>query len=201
MLALILVACGTPEIDDDGDERDYDVFVNGFHVLAGDPAGQMEADHYCDNRPDGVVACVVYDDDGRLMGLEHIVQRDVFNALPADEKPLWHPHNYEVLSGLLIAPELAGDAETALMTELVSTYGKTWHVTEEGDYEGPAMLMKAFTEDGQIVPALVEVRDARFGVDTAAIRARRADIEDPGADPVTLQEPVFGICEPTEPAP
>jgi hypothetical protein len=206
----LLLACDIPDLVDDGrgdepeltDFGDYDVFVNGFHYGSGEPAVQMEADHYCDQRLDGTIACVLYDVDGRLMGIEHIVPRDVFVGFTATEKALWHAHNYEVLSGLLIAPELGATAEHALMTQLVATYGKTWHVTEDGDLGGPATLMKSFYKDGQIDAQLVEARDARFGVVTASIRQSRADIEDPGADPLSLQEPFLGICdEPTVPAP
>jgi hypothetical protein len=92
---------------------------------------------------------------------------------------LWHSHSYEVASGLLTAPHLPTVAENAIMKDLASTYGKTWH-TWQVDRDtlplGAPTLMMGFTADGQIDPKLVAYRDSYYGVDAAKIRAARKDI-------------------------
>jgi hypothetical protein len=42
--------------------------------------------------------------DANLIGIEYILSERLFETLPDDEKPSWHPHNYEILSGQLAAP-------------------------------------------------------------------------------------------------
>ena len=43
--------------------------------------------------------------------------------------------------------------------------------------------MMAFTDDGQLDPALLAARDERYGIDSDARRALRADIASPDVDP------------------
>jgi hypothetical protein len=73
------------------------------------------------------------------------------------------------------------------MAKLVNTYGKTWH-TWHTDLDkrlplGVPQLMMGFTADGQVDPALVKARDARFGIDSTAEKAARADIPTPAVAP------------------
>lgn len=171
------------------------IYVNGFHYSAADPEHQVEANHYCRMVNMNLHECVIYDKYGRLIGMEHIISRKAFEALPPGEQVLWHAHNYEVKSGLLIAPGMSAKAERALMEKLVSTYGKTWHIhakrpTGRAALPPPAgevRLMKGFTADGQIRPGLVRERDQRFRVSSARIRTSRANIPDPGFNPIVLR--------------
>jgi hypothetical protein len=39
----------------------------------------------------------------------------VFNDLPTAERKYWHPQNYEILSGELVAPGLPTGAEKTLL--------------------------------------------------------------------------------------
>ena len=143
----------------------------------------MEAHHYVTILNDDVMQAVIYDGnkkDAKLMGVEYIISERLFKQLPAQEKQYWHSHRYEVKSGTLIAPGLPPAAEHALMSKIVNTYGKTWH-TWHTDRDktlplGAPTLMMGFTADGQLNPALLADRDKRFDVDTATIRADRADI-------------------------
>lgn len=168
-------------------------FLNGFHFYADDVGRQVDAYHYCTHLTEDFHQCVIYDSDApnaKLIGIEYIVSERVFRTLPDDEKRLWHSHRYEVRSGQLAAPGIPDAAEHALMTQLVNTYGKTWH-TWQIDRDpalplGIPQLMMGFTADGQLDPARVHARDARLGVSTDAQRRRRADIPEPtpvpGAD-------------------
>jgi hypothetical protein len=165
-------------------------YLDGFHFYSGRMEQQTEAHHYCAILNEDVIQCVIYDGntkDAKLMGLEYIVSERLFAGLPADEKPLWHSHVYEVKSGQLIAPGIPQAAEHALMAKLIRTYGKTWHTwhTDSGDQlpMGVPQLMMGFTADGQNDPSRVESRDRRFGIDSQAKRAERTDIPAPAVDP------------------
>lgn len=123
--------------------------------------------------------------DANLIGVEYIVSEAVFDGLPEDEKAYWHPHNYEILTGSLIAPGLPAVAETALMKRLLNSYGKTWHTWHTGRHDlggghtlplGEPMLMWSFNRDGEADPRLEEHRADAMGLDPAATRERRADL-------------------------
>jgi hypothetical protein len=169
-------------------------YLNGFHFYAGrkpeDPAAQMEAHHFCANVNNEVRQCAIYDGNtrnARLMGVEYIISRRLFEGLPAAEKPLWHSHVHEVTSGQLLAPGIPQTAEHALMRQLVDTYGKTWHTwhTDRADPLplGVPQLMMGFTADGQLDPGLVAERDGRLGITSMERRRLRSDIGAPAVAP------------------
>jgi len=100
--------------------------------------------------------------------------------LPAEEKKLWHSHRYEVMSGLLTAPDVSSAAERELMKQLVNTYGKTWTLwqVDRGDTLplGLPKLMMSFTADGQAEPKMVADRDRDAKIDSSVVKTKRADI-------------------------
>jgi hypothetical protein len=158
-------------------------YLDGFHFYNGDLSAQMEAHHYCSILGEELIQCVIYDGNvggAKLMGVEYIVSGRLFESLPESEKAMWHSHVHEVKSGQLIAPGIPEAAEHALMEKLVGTYGKTWHTWHTDQQRqlplGFPQLMMGFTADGQTDAALVAARDARFGIDSAEKRRRRADI-------------------------
>ena len=89
----------------------------------------------------------------------------------------------EVKSGTLAAPGIPDLAEHAYFSDLVTTYGKTFHTWQydRDDFPyGIPQLMMGFTEDGQADEALIRDRDRRLGVSAARKRQNRADIPGPG---------------------
>jgi hypothetical protein len=164
-------------------------FLNGFHMYADDMGRQVEASHFCIHLRHDLHQCVIFDrnaPDARLIGIEYIISEERFRELPEDEKRLWHSHDYEVKSGELIAPGIPDRAEHAYFEDLVTTYGKTFHhwQYDRDDFPyGIPQLMMGLTEDGQINEALVDARDRRLGVSTAAKRQNRADIPAPTVVP------------------
>ncbi len=173
--------------------RQLDIYLDGFHFYNGNQKAQMEAHHFCQKLNEDVTQCVIYDGNGpgaKIMGIEYIVSRRLFEKLPAEEKKLWHSHAYEVKSGTLVAPGLPDAAEHELMEQVVSTYGKTlhtWHTDRDKELPyGSPQLMMGFTKDGQTDTAMVGQRDRRLGVSSAKKRQQRADIQAPpvlsGAD-------------------
>lgn len=203
-VAILLCSCRKEELLEVGADtlqakkpiEQLNMHLNGFHYASGNLAMQTEADHYCTRAKDGFTQCVIYDGtgrDARMVGIEHIVTREMFGKMPAEERAYWHPHTYEVLSGTLIAPNIPAKAEHELMEILVSTYGKTWHLWhpkhDPTHPAGCAALMKGFTKEGQLDVELLKDRDRRFKIDYAEKKASRADIGDPGFDPIVLEEP------------
>lgn len=165
-------------------------YLNGFHFYSGRPDAQMEAHHYCGHVNEDVIQCVIFDgneESSKIMGVEYVVTRKLFESLPAEEKHLWHSHVHEVRSGQLIAPGIPAVAEHELMEKLAGTYGKTWHTwhTDRRDALplGTPMLMMGFTKDGQADAKMVADRDARFDVSSEENRRERADIAYPPIDP------------------
>ncbi|MDO7896169.1 OBAP family protein [Pseudomonas citrulli] len=169
--------------------RALDTYLDGFHFYNGRMSGQMEAHHYCSALNEEVFQCAIFDGNtsaAKLMGVEYIISKRLFEGLPAGEKQLWHSHVHEVKSGQLIAPGIPEVAETRLMENLIGTYGKTWHTwhTESGQAlpYGVPQLMMGFTADGQIDPQLVRERDSRMNVDSEARKRARASIKSPAID-------------------
>jgi hypothetical protein len=162
------------------------VYLNGFHFYNGSMKSQMEAHHYCSVINEDLTQCVIFDGNSKsskLMGVEYIISRNAFQTLPADEKKLWHSHNYEVTSGELIVPGVPKTAEHSFMEKVASTYGKTWHtwITDQGKTlpTGHPLLMMGFTADGQINQQMMSDRDQRFGVSTEKEKESRKDILPP----------------------
>lgn len=178
--------------------KQFDIYVVGFHCAKQDPSMQMEAHHYCKQVNGDFLQCVIFDgntEDANLIGIEYIISEQLFNSLPADEQPYWHPHNYEILGGSLIAPGLPEVAEHALMRTLINSYGKTWHVWHTGRHDGAPghelpmgdpMLMWSFNRDGEVDTALEQHRNTHMGIDTAAKQRARQDMVD-------LAHPQMGV--------
>jgi len=164
-------------------------YLNGFHMYADEMGRQVEASHFCIHLRHDLHQCVIFDRnaaDARLIGIEYIISRERFRDLPEDEKRLWHSHHYEVKSGILAAPGIPELAEHAYFSDLVTTYGKTFHTWQYDRDDlpyGVPQLMMGFTGDGQADEALVGDRDRRLGISTARKRQKRADIPDPDVLP------------------
>lgn len=165
--------------------KGFDVYVVGFHPAKDDPQMQMEAHHYCRVVNDDFIQCVLFDGntkDANLIGVEYMVSESLYTALPPQERTYWHPHNFEILSGQLIAPGLPDVAEKAFLKRLLNSYGKTWHTWHTGRHDGASghplpmgdpMLMWSFNRDGECDPSLEQDREAALGLDTAKTRKER----------------------------
>jgi hypothetical protein len=166
----------------------FDVYVVGFHCAKDQPDMQMEAHHYCKVVNDDLLQCVLFDGNTReanLIGVEYIVSEELFATLPDDERPRWHPHNFEVLSGQLCAPGLPDAAEKAFLARLLNSYGKTWHTWHTGRHDGPPgdrlplgepVLMWSFNREGECDEALKEDRNRAMGLDVERKKAQRQSL-------------------------
>jgi len=167
--------------------KNFDVYLVGFHSHKQDPATQMETHHFCNCVNEEFMQCTLFDGntkDANLIGVEYIISEKLYETLTEEEKKYWHPHNYEILSGQLIAPSLPEKAEKALLKKKVNSYGKTWYLwhTKNNKSKGDtlplseAVLAWSFNHDNEIDAELLRERDKAFNIDSAKKRQNRQDL-------------------------
>jgi hypothetical protein len=165
-----------------------DVHMVGFHPMKDHPSHQMEAHHFCKEMNEEFSQCALFDGntkDANLNGVEYIISERLFNDLPENEKKYWHPHNYEILSGQLVAPGLPEVAETSFMKKKMNSYGKTWHLWNTGHHTlsdatqmpiGEPMLAWSFNRDGEILPGLEKKTEKTFDFNMKDKREDRKEL-------------------------
>ncbi|KAN0106383.1 Protein of unknown function (DUF1264) domain containing protein [Hyaloscypha variabilis] len=164
--------------------------LNAFHVYASDPSRSVEANHYCTHLSADVRQCLIYDaptNPARLIGVEYMITPKLYETLDNEERKLWHSHDVEVRSGMLIMPNpnvpnaVWEIAETEEMKEVIGLYGKTYHFwqVDNGDTLplGKPELMMSFTKPEQVPWHKVQDRDERYGVETGQKKEARKGIE------------------------
>jgi hypothetical protein len=157
-------------------------YLCAFHLAKKNPGFYIEAHHYCGMVNESLHQCVIFDSSGkgaRILGVEYIIPDKVYRGLPDAEKKYYHPHTYEVTSGLLIAPGMPKDDEKKFMGALLTTWGKCWHTWPDPKTPlpmGEPLLMWAATKDGQIPKEALDTRDKQFMVSTPDIRKLRANL-------------------------
>jgi hypothetical protein len=176
---------GAGLLQDTAPLKDFDVYVAGLHCAKDEPGMQMEAHHFCRQVNQDLLQCILFDGntrDANLIGIEYIVSERLFETLPDEERALWHPHNYEILSGQLVAPGLPEVAERAFLKELMNSYGKTWHTWHTGRHDGEPgdrlplgtpKLMWSFNRDGEADEGLKADFQQAMRFDEADKRGRR----------------------------
>lgn len=185
-----LLEKGADWLQDAAPVKQFDVYVVGFHCARHEPAMQMEAHHFCQQVNQDFLQCIIFDGNTKaanLIGIEYIISERLFGTLPEEEKPYWHPHNYEVFSGQLVAPGLPRAAETELMRMLVNSYGKSWHTWHSGRHDrgaesgdslplGEPRLMWSFNRDGEADEAMKRHRDEAMEIDVVQNRRTRQEM-------------------------
>ncbi|BAB56043.1 lipoprotein-like [Oryza sativa Japonica Group] len=159
-----------------------------FALYAHDPRRQVETHHFVSRLNQDVLQCAVYDADdkhARLIGVEYIVSRKIFDSLPAEEQRLWHSHAHEIKAGLWVSPHVPGMLEKAELEKMAGTFGKfwcTWQV-DRGDrlpLGAPALMVSPQDDPAADVrPDLVRNRDDKYRYSTTELRAARADVAVP----------------------
>ncbi|AKT44071.1 OBAP family protein [Chondromyces crocatus] len=183
-----VLAKGAEALQDLSPVRALDYYLDGFHVMKDDTSLHMEAHHYCRDLNEEFTQCVIFDGtvaSANLIGIEYIISERLFEGLPEDEKPRWHPHNYEILSGQLTLPGIPEVAEKKALEKKLNSYGKTWHVWDTGHVGHPRanalpvglpLLAWSYNRDGEAPADLVAGRDERTGISTEERRRSRADL-------------------------
>lgn len=164
-----------------------DMVLAGFHPMAHEPSRVVEAYHYCTKVNEDFTQCVLFDGttaNANMNGVEYIISERIYETLPNEERQYWHPHNYEILSGALVMPNVPAQVEHRAMRQMLNTYGKTWHVWDSGRVgqpgqalpAGPAHLAWSYNADGELPPEILNDRDRRLKVDSTKKRMERQDL-------------------------
>ncbi|WP_342594250.1 OBAP family protein [Salinicola lusitanus] len=192
-----VLEAGASALQTDAPTDQLNIYLVGFHPMKDEPSHQFEAHHFCQQVNEDFMQCALYDGntaDAHLNGVEYIISERIFEGLPEEEKKYWHPHNGEILSGQLVAPNLPETADHELMQSKMNSYGKTWHTwatshsAEKDDSLplGKPELAWSFNRTGEPQPGLVKDRDQRMGIDTEERRKSRQDL-------VPLANPQSGV--------
>lgn len=192
-----MLEAGAAALQTDSPLEPMNIYLDGFHASKDDPSHQMEAHHFCHQVNEDFAQCVLFDGNtqqANLIGIEYIISETLFESLPGKEKQYWHPHNFEILSGQLVAPGIPDMAENELMRGKMNSYGKTWHVWNSAPFGkagdkmplGKPSLEWSFNRDGEAMPGLVEQRDQRLNINTDEQRRERAELG-------SLAKPQMGV--------
>ncbi|MCW8193962.1 OBAP family protein [Proteobacteria bacterium 005FR1] len=186
-----LLESGADFLQSNAPVQQFDIYMAGFHCARHDPDMQMEAHHYCHQVNGEFLQCILFDGntrDANLIGIEYIISERLFASLPAEEQSRWHPHNYEVFSGELVAPGLPRSAEKAMLSFLVNSYGKTWHTWKTCEHNDPSrgnslplgepQLMWSFNRFGELDEAMKKGRNQALGVNEDKKRKERESLAD-----------------------
>ena len=110
--------------------------------------------------------------DARLVGVQFVISKKLFDNLPEAEKSLWAPMDYAVGSGVVVAPGVPTFAEKQLLTRLRSSYAKSWifwHVDDGNAVPaGYPALADPYTAPSQVRKDVLEARNRALGYATAA---------------------------------
>lgn len=165
-----------------------DIYLVGVHPMKEEPNKQMEAHHFCRQVNQDFAQCALFDGKAKqanLNGIEYIISEKLYNQLPEKEKRLWHPHNYEILSGMLVAPGLPSAAEKEMLKGKMNSYGKTWHVWNTGHFGmndaqkmpmGEPHLAWSLNHDGEARPGLLEAMAKNTDINISEKRRERQDL-------------------------
>jgi len=159
-----------------GPLQGFNIYLVGFHPMVEDPCHQMEAHHYCKQVNEDFAQCILFDGNTRncnVTGIEYIISERLFQELPPEERHYWHPHNYEILSGMLTAPGIPKAAERELMKTKINSYGKTIHTWRAKCWEGNKpyldtlpkgnpLLGWSFNHDGEVREDMIIAHDIAF---------------------------------------
>lgn len=125
-----------------------------------------------------------------------MITPELYATLEQSERCLWHSHVFEVKSGMLVMPQPSGlvpsaaweAAETEVMKEIVTLYGKVYHTWQVDKGHklplGEPQLMTSYTEAEQVdFEKLVGERDKKFGISWERKKKIREGLESPEIHP------------------
>ncbi|MFS7902653.1 putative Oil body-associated protein [Helianthus anomalus] len=65
-------------------------------------------------------------ENAQLIGKEYIATEELFLTLPDTEKPMWHSHEYEVKSSVLLLPGVSGPVERKDLEKVPKCMGRPY---------------------------------------------------------------------------
>ncbi|XP_057785039.1 oil body-associated protein 2A-like [Salvia miltiorrhiza] len=164
-----------------------------FAIYSHDLTRQIQTHHYISRLNQDFLQCAVYDSDdtaARLIGVEYIVSKRVFDTLQLEEQKLWHSHFYEITSGAWVNPRVPELVQKSELEELAQSYGKfwcTWQV-DRGDrlpLGAPALMVSPQGVNMAMVKEeLIKKRDEKYKVSSSELGRKRANFAIPEAEAV-----------------
>lgn len=94
--------------------------------------------HYCKMYPSGFAECQLYDNDGpdaKIIGIEAVIGKDLFDQLSPAEQKKWHHHEKEIARKEvdIQLPGLTSEQATEVAKTLGPTYGKIYLIWEPNE--------------------------------------------------------------------
>jgi hypothetical protein len=89
------------------------------------------AHHFCKKVVGGLIECQLYDSDApnaRLVGVETVVQPEVYQKFSDSEKAKWHYHKTEIPKVDAKTPDMTKAEADKLVAQLNPTYGKVYEL-------------------------------------------------------------------------
>jgi predicted lipoprotein with Yx(FWY)xxD motif len=155
--------------------------LNGFFFKSENMNNQMLLYNYCCLNSKKFYQCILSDMEGRLVGLNYILNATIFNTLPDNEKKLWHSNEFQIKNGLLILVEKNSTKENEYMKMLVDTYGKAISIWDTELMEsvplGTPKLLMTLTKEGEVSQKLLQFRDQLFDVKVQDIINSRKNLK------------------------
>jgi len=189
-----LLAKGAAVLQSFSPLKSFHQHVIGVNCYAGNTQRQIPVHTFCTQLGPEVYQCLIYDtdeSDARLIGVEFMISRSLFEALPNDEKKYWHSHVGDVKHGLMTFPGLPYAVEGKFLENLVDTYGKIWHFwqIDRGDQlpMGTPQLMDSLLTSEEVDERLLSERDAKHGFKTDDLIEHRKDLPCPQILPDSLR--------------
>ncbi len=129
----------------------------GYYFISNDMNKQLALLSNCYPSPKTFkLQCVLIDLEGRIAGVQYLMDKTQFANLPKEERKLWHSYKYPVKSGLLMPTDKASEK---LIPEIMNWYGKAVYVWGSHDSTvpigAPKLLLK-FAKKGQVDTKIVD---------------------------------------------
>lgn len=140
-----------------------------LHAYHDQPERQIVAHHYCSHVSAEKHQCVLYESaepGARLIGVEYLISRRLFEQLPAEEQQYWHTHKFEVFSGMLVTPELPELAERQVVAQIANMFGKIYQLWDLDNALpiGPPRLMTSVTADKYVDKAVLNLHEQQTNI-------------------------------------
>jgi predicted lipoprotein with Yx(FWY)xxD motif len=135
----------------------------GLYFISSNMTDQLLLYNFCCPADKYMFHCILYDIEGRVVGLKYVIDSDQFGKLIPEEKKFWHSHAFEVKEGLLVLDGAKRTKDTLAMKKFIDSYGKAiymWSNYTDILPIGPPKLLMTFVRRGDVKPALVNLRDA-----------------------------------------
>jgi len=138
-ISLVLAACAPQQPQAKPQplaQQGFDLHIDAKRHVESDR--EFVVHHHCKKFKAGHAECQLYDSDdaeARLIGIEVVIGKELYDSLPQEEKGRWH-HHAEEISRKEVGVTLPGlsEDEAAKVAEMLGpTYGKVYIIWEPNE--------------------------------------------------------------------